>query len=231
MKTKRVLLPLIILIITCAIVWGNTGKYNLIKGDIITICEEIKAGATSTLAGSAKEPDRFEPNKLFDGDIKTAWAEGSAGPGIDVQIIFDIPTPGYSTALKNGAKQINIVNGFASTKDLFSANNRVKEFVLALYVAVDIGEDENYCSRYALNLYDTKTFQLKDTMDKQSLKLDLDFANLKDFWRRSRDTYRSKGNSVFEGEYGRYVFGVLIIKSVYKGSKYDDTCISEISFE
>jgi hypothetical protein len=231
MKFKNILLPLILLIITCAIAWGNTGRYNLIKGEIITICDHENAGATSTLTGDTKDPDRYEPNKLFDGDIKTAWAEGSAGPGIGVQIVFDVPTSGYSAALKNGAKQMNIINGLASSKDLYLANNRVKEFVLALYVAVDIGEDENYCSRYALNLYDTKTFQLKDTMDKQSVKLDIDFANSKDFWRRSRDTYRSKGNSVFEGEYGRYLFAVLTIKSVYKGSKYDDTCISEISFE
>jgi hypothetical protein len=231
MKIKNIFLPLYLLIIVCAIAWGNTGRYNLVKEDIITICDQDKAGATSTLIENTKDPDRHHPNKLFDGDIKTAWAEGSDGPGIDVQIIFDIPTIGYSAALKNGAKQMNIINGLASSKNLFLANNRIKEFVLALYVAVDIGVDENYCSRYALNLYDTKKFLLKDTMDKQSVKLDLDFANLEDFWRRSRDTYRAKGNSVFEGTYGRYVFGVLIIKSVYKGSKYDDTCVSEISFE
>ena len=210
---------------------GNTGRYDLIKGEIITICEHEKAGATSTLIGNAKDPDRYEPNKLFDGDANTAWAEGSAGSGIGVQIVIAIPTPGYSTTLKNGAKQINIINGFASSRDLFLANNRVKDVVLALYVAVDIGEDENYCSRYALNIYDTKIFRLKDTMDKQSVILDLDFANAKDFWRRSRDTYRSMGHSVFEGEYGRYLFGVLTIKSVYQGSSYNDTCISEISFE
>ncbi|MBN2402149.1 MAG: hypothetical protein JXN64_07095 [Spirochaetes bacterium] len=230
MKNKIIML-LVILLFVCAMAGADTGKYNLIKGEILTICDHEKAGATSTLSGSAKEPDRYEPNKLFDGDIKTAWAEGDKGPGIDVQIIFAIPTPGHSAALKYGAKQINIINGLASSKELFLANNRIKKFVLALYVGIDTGVDENYCCQYALNLYDTKTFELKDTMDKQSIKIDIDFTNAKDFWRRSRDTYRSKGNSVFQGEYGRYLFGVLIIKSVYKGSKYDDTCISEISFE
>jgi hypothetical protein len=231
MNAKSILLPLALLIIVCAIAWGNTGRYDLVKGEVITICDYEKAGATSTLIGNAKDPDIYGPNNLFDGDTKTVWAEGSAGSGIGVQIVFAIPTPGYSTTLESGAKQINIINGFASSKDLFLANNRVKEIVLNLFVAVDIGEDENYCSRYALNIYDTKIFQLKDTMDKQSVKLDIDFANLKDFWRRSRDTYRSMGNSVFAGEYGRYLFGVLTIKSVHKGSSYDDTCISEISFE
>ena len=43
---------------------------------------------------------------------------------------------------------------------------------------------------------------------------------------------KARGLAVDLGlEYGRYVFASLKIKSVYKGTKYDDTCISEITFE
>lgn len=230
MIQKRIGLLFVFVIVLYSIAIGNPERYNLIKQNMLTICDESMAGATSTLIDK-KDETRYEPNKMFDGDITTAWAEGAPGPGIGVKIVFEIPTPGYSNNLANGARIMNIVNGLAYSKQLFISNNRIKDFVLEYYVAVDIGVDQNYCSRYILYLYDTKSFTLKDTMDKQSINLNLDFNKAKTFWKQSRDNLRKKGYKVLEGEYGRYLFGVLTIKSVYKGTKYDDTCISEISFE
>ncbi|MCX8123270.1 MAG: hypothetical protein N3F66_03790 [Spirochaetes bacterium] len=230
MSLKKIIVSIIVIITLYSIVIGNTGRYNLIKNNILTICEWENAGATSTLIDS-KDATRYEPNKIFDGDIKTAWAEGDKGPGIGVKVVFEIPTPGYSTNLSNGAKIMNIVNGLAYSKQLFYSNNRIKDLTLEYYVGVDIGEEENNCSRYVLYLYDTKSYTLKDTMDKQSLNLNINFEKAKNFWKQSRDIARKKGYKVFEGDYGRYLFGVLTIKSIYKGTKYDDTCISEISFE
>ena len=227
MISRRVLLLGIFIIILGSIAYGDTGRFDLVKKQVLTLCDEDSAGASSTLP-SKKDPFRYEPNKMFDGDIKTAWAEGSPGSGNGVRVVFAIPTSGHAAG---GAGYMNIVNGYASSKKLFAANNRIKEFTLEIYVGIDKGVDEDYCSKYALKKHSEKTYTLKDTMEKQSVKLDLDFKALKDFWRKNRDDMLLKDKSVFGGEYGRYLFGVLTIKSVYKGSKYDDTCISEISFK
>jgi hypothetical protein len=160
------------------------------------------------------------------------WVEGEPGPGIGAELVFDIPAIGYSSALPRGATFIKIMNGCAISPKLFQENNRVREFEVTLSVGVDVGVDDEYRAMYALKEYRRFDLPLADTMDVQKFKLDVDFDDSKVFWRKTRDEFKARGLAVDMGlEYGRYVFASLKIKSVYKGSKYDDTCVSEISFE
>ncbi len=198
----------------------------------LNICEHDQAWATSTLKGPAKNPGMYGAGAVVDGDLKTAWAEGAAGPGIGTQLIFGIPTPGYSaTTLKDGAQTIVIYNGLAASEKLFLANNRVKDCRLDVFVGVDSGEYIDYCSIHTLKNFSTTELTLKDTMEPRKIHLGIDYAAAKDLWRKTRDGIRAGGGNVDEGEYGRYLFGILTIKSVYRGKNYNDTCISEIGFE
>jgi hypothetical protein len=159
------------------------------------------------------------------------WVEGAQGAGIGEELIFDVPATGYSSALPRGATYIKILNGCAISRKLFQENNRVREFAVTLFVGVSVGTNEQYCEQYALKEYKRFDLPLADAMEFQKSSLEIDFDDSKSFWRRTKDEFRSKGMPVDESEYGRYVFASLKIKDVYKGSKYDDTCISEISFE
>jgi hypothetical protein len=205
--------------------------FNVYQGDLLVLCETVNAGATSTLKGPVRNPNMYEPNNVMDGDPKTMWVEGAEGPGIGEELIFDIPAHDYSSALLRGATSIKVLNGCTLSQKLFNENNRVKEFSVTLFVGVSVGVDDQYCDQYSLKEYKRFDLKLADTMEFQKFALGVDFDDSKSFWRAARDELRAKGVAVDEFEYGRYVFASLKIKSVYKGAKYDDTCISEISFE
>lgn len=206
--------------------------YTPSRASTLKICEHDKAWATSTLKGPAKDPGMYHADKIVDGDLKTAWVEGAPGPGAGAQLVFEIPTPGYSaTTLKDGARTFIIHNGLAASKKLFLANNRIKDCRLDVFAGVDDGVYVDYCSKYTLKIFSSRELTLKDTMDPQRIPLRIDHAAAKKLWRSTRDGIRAKGGAVAGGEYGLYLFGVLTVKSVYKGDKYDDTCVSEIGFE
>lgn len=201
--------------------------FNVYKENAIEVCEGFKAGATSTLQGTKKNLNMYEPANVFDGNPKTIWSEGAAGPGIGEEIIFDIP----SDPMPKGPQYILILNGNAYSKQLYLENNRIKELTVILYVGIDSGVYENYCTKYIRKEYKRFDCKLDDKMEFQKIKLNVDYNDSKAFWKKTRDEMLAKGDKVSTGEYGQYLFCALKIKSVYKGSKYDDTCISEISFE
>lgn len=232
MKLNAVRFIVVMIIVFVLAVFGSTQNKNAFKGNSLTVCEHDKAWATSTLRGPKKNPFMYHESNIADGDIKTAWVEGEPGPGIGVKIIFEIPTPGYSaTTLKNGASTMVVYNGLCLSKTLFLANNRVKDCLLEIFVGVDSGVYSDSCSEYKLKKFSEMKLKLQDTEKAQKIFLNIDHKKAKEFWRKTREQMKSKGEPVFTGEYGLYLFGVLTINSVYKGSRYDDTCISEISFE
>jgi hypothetical protein len=215
-------------------VWADdvAQVYAPSRAGTLKICEHDQAWATSTLKGPTKDPGMYHADKIVDGDLKTAWVEGTPGPGAGAQLVFEIPTPGYSaTTLKDGARTLIIYNGLAASKKLFLANNRIKDCRLDVFAGVDDGMYVEYCSKYHLKLYSSRELTLKDTMEPQRIPLRIDHEAAKRLWRATRDGILAKGGSVFDGEYGLYLFGVLTIKSAYRGDKYDDTCVSEIGFE
>lgn len=225
-------LMIILLIATAFLPTGFSESYNPLRGNVLLICEHDQAWSTSMLKGTAKNPVMYHADNICDGNMKTAWAEGVPGPGIGVKIIFEIPTPGYSvTTLKDGARTMIVYNGLVASKNLFLANNRVRDCTLEVFVGVDSGVYENYCSKHTLKKFSGVTLRLGDTMEPQRFPLNIDYSAAKNFWRVARNELRAAGNAVSEGEYGRYIYGVLTIRSVYKGTRYDDTCLTEIAFE
>ena len=207
-------------------------SFDVRRDGRLLLGEEVNVGASSTLKGPARNPSLYQPNNLMDGDPKTVWAEGEAGPGLGAELVFDIPALGYSSALPRGATYIKIMNGCAISPKLYRENNRVKELAVTLYVGVDLGTDDEYRTEYALKEYKRFELALADSMEFQKFELGVDFDDSKAFWRQARAEFKAQGLAIDLGfEYGRYVFASLAIKSVYKGTKYDDTCLSEIAFE
>jgi hypothetical protein len=144
--------------------------------------------------------DMYCPASLADGKLGTAWVAG--GKGVGETVLF----PADAT------KPLQIYNGFQRSESLYKKNSRpqgIRVFVLS--ARVDVGQ---YGSRYGdIRVLASLDSSLEDRMGAQPLALP-------DF------TPPVQG----EPEQPRIVTLVAIrILSVYPGTAYTDTCISEVS--
>jgi hypothetical protein len=166
----------------------------------------IVEGASSTLVEKGKPKDTYAPWKVIDGNPGTAWVEGAKDEGIDEFLIFGM---GFLSDC-----YIEILPGFARNAALFTANNRPKD--LEIYVVLKDHLHEIKKISDINNVIKLKEYKihLSDEMKWQRFDLpDLE----KELAKQRGITYDM-------------IKMVLVIKSVYRGSKDNDTCISEIRF-
>lgn len=133
------------------------------------------------VASSALYDDtqKYPVENIFDNNPNSAWVKGKPGDGIGewIEVGFE---PEFTLS------QIKIINGYAKSKEIYSANNRVKKVV----VNFSNGKSQEF-------------ILLDGTLGFQALKLPkpVKVDSLK-----------------------------ITIKDIYQGTKYNDTCISEIQF-
>lgn len=138
----------------------------------------------------------YEASNVYDNDLSTAWVEGAPGPGTGSSLTLDLaPYIGNYTSGACAVAKIGLVNGYAKSKEIFLANNRIKKARMTYYYAFTDEEREFTSERISQDI------NLKDTMDMQYLVF-------------SKPALMS--------------YLTFTILDVYKGDKYDDTCISEI---
>lgn len=151
---------------------------------------------------------QYSPFQVLDGDIKTAWSEGVIGPGFGEILLVAIQTE----------KPLLIFSGFGKSKELYYANNRPKEIAVSIFEPTGM---EKYPGKplilTGLKLVAKEKIVLGDIFGYQQLLLPKHQLNGVKF---NRD----------EPESSRKFYSILAIEilSVYQGSKYDDTLISEI---
>jgi hypothetical protein len=144
--------------------------------------------------------DMYCPLSLIDGKLSTAWVAG--GKGLGETVLF----PADAT------KPMQIYNGFQRSESLYKKNSRPQGIrVFALSASKDVGQ---YGSRYGdIRVLASRDSRLEDRMGPQPLTLP-DFA------------LPAQG----ESDYPPIVTLLAIqILSVYPGTAYTDTCISEVS--
>ena len=141
----------------------------------------------------------YSPAKAWDGNLSTAWVEGVPGPGIGQVIIVDI----------NPFVDIKIRSGIAASQTLFEQNNRPRKVRFYL-----LGVQFPIFTQSRLGLGGIKTLA--------SFTHELPDRNQWYAVQPQWDAYRD------DSEYSRYLLAVEIL-SVYPGTKYDDTGISEIA--
>jgi len=151
-----------------------------------------------------KSKDLYLPRKVFDDSIDTAWVEGGKGDGIGEFIILNID---YLKLVKS----ICIMPGFARNEYLFHANNRPKKLRMILFQSDGKSLDR---------IQKAKSIEIKNV-----IKFTEIIFNLKD-----ERKYQCFDVPDYSAIYNKYpsVRMLLEIKSVYRGNKYHDTCISEI---
>lgn len=194
----------------------------------------MKSKATSTLYSS----DELQKNKaseldykyagggkygiynLFDSDPSTVWVEGKEGNGIGETIFFILP---------DSATELKIINGYAKSKELFKKNNRPKKLKLSIYAGINPSAFVTEITALYKTLKFPKEFSinLKDVMTEQSFKLPISLEKLEQFKKETIEAYNQKyKDPISETE----IIIKLEIEEVYEGSEWDDTCLSEISF-
>lgn len=143
----------------------------------------------------------YAVSNLMDNDCRTAWVESKSDFGKNERI--KIPCNGLLT-------QVLIVNGFRKSEKTYYENNRVKR--IALYVdGVKLGEmtfpDRPYCHVDMSNILDEG-----------------DLLNLNgDFFKENNGKSMSNAGAFLPKENIE-----IEILEVYPGTKYNDTCISDI---
>lgn len=165
----------------------------------------------------------YGPRLMFDQDPATGWSEGAPGNGIGEYLIV---------AAGAGAEHVLIQNGFCRSRELFYKNNRVKQFkVSVLYGFSPLGHvTQSGMIFYCSELVPTFTVDVADTMVEQDIPLDLDWVALHEKAARARGLYSEfeKENDISSEVAEEGYFLRLEIADVYPGSKWNDTCISEL---
>lgn len=180
----------------------------------------LKLLASSYLIEKGRPYNFYAPEKAFDNNTKTAWVEGRKGDGIGEWIVIamkskpGVGVPQYEDYIKNKKQLVltfEIINGLIINRTLFKANNRVKKAILEIYSAEIRPAQGGIYIDSAVTLNSRIELNLKDTMQVQKFTLKI----------KSKPKYPIKSGLFL-------LMGRLIIKEVYRGSKYRDTCISEI---
>ncbi len=204
---------------------------------------------SSELADPGNEYDgigKYSACRLFDKDVTTAWVEGAKGDGIGEYVLI-----GQKNTFPD---KIHINNGYQKTESLYFKNGRPKTLKISLYVAYHLPADvtELGGNYYCLPFHDsilsegklipiTNTLKFRDEMvprffglpfDKEkvaSLKEFGDFLFEEDFGERRTEMLKNSGGfEQYEAFYG-YIFKLEIL-DIYKGSQWDDICISDVWF-
>lgn len=145
---------------------------------------------------------KYGAHNLFDDNVKTAWAEGVNGNGINESIKFII---------QKKLKKIQIVNGYAKSNSTFFKNNRIKKIKITAF-EVEMPKNGAVTELFVPIKFRSKIIDfsvvLKDSVEPQTIYLPAK-------WNAGLALNK---NYAIE----------LKIMSVYRGNKYKDTCLSEL---
>lgn len=157
---------------------------------------------TLTTIASSTLGDAYQSANLCDGKAETAWVEGVKGSGIGEWVKININAEVESvTSTPFSILEIGVIPGYAKTKKTWLENNRVKGLTIVIHSPQPSAPPENEWVIYHLDLKDENILQVFDLPYKK-MSVSVGHVKRKEIW--------------------------IKITDIYKGSKYDDTCISEL---
>ncbi|MEL6343482.1 MAG: hypothetical protein AAFV53_10135 [Myxococcota bacterium] len=157
--------------------------------------------------------ERYGARLAFDGDLSTAWCEGEAGHGEGKGITVVIDQPRTLVA-------VEIHGGYFKSPALLTANSRVRQMTMT---ASHGTSGQMFTS--TLTLADPAAVPAKDPCD-PSGETPMDATR---WYTLTRDNPGARAYSNLESGQSMPVDVIeLDLSAVFPGSKYTDTCISEI---
>ncbi len=200
---------------TFAQIWLDIALFDT-QGYFVTATSEL----TDKNQGDEWINTKYGVVNLVDGNYTTAWVEGEADEGIGQSIFISIP-PECLT--------INIQNGYGKSPSLFIQNNRVKRLRVTCLVAINpVGYVTEIAQAFVAQPFPQEFFI--DLLD-----VDIIQTFLCPIAPNELSEYKEKVKDMYLEQYTEPIYQIinllqLEIISVYKGTKYNDTCISEVFF-
>jgi hypothetical protein len=181
-----------------------------ISGERIQSKHVVSVKASSVLKTDEVNIYNYEPKNLFDNDLNTAWCEGVKGHGEGQWVEFN-----FAGNVSVGA--IGIINGYTKREALYYANNRIKK--IKLDVEYQPGE------------YDERnpSGESKKDLKKETTAIDLKQLQFNELNKNVQAPFIS-WLADYDDNYRRVNKIRLTILEVSPGTKYNDTCISEVYF-
>ncbi|NOZ13277.1 MAG: hypothetical protein GXO69_06465 [Acidobacteria bacterium] len=219
MKRKRSIAIILLLVsVTMASVKEKWEKFRLTDccHRIFSVSSELNAPKNPAEFG------KYGPQNLFDGNPATCWAEGVPDSGIGQKI---------QVAVQKIPDTIYFVNGYGKSPILFHKNNRLQAIKLICFAAFSI---PGHCTERAVELNALKypiekTVILADRPGKQKFGFPFDRAKLKTFLRHAKTMFLQNHPGPESKNVGQFLLISFKIRSVYRGSRWNDTCLSELS--
>lgn len=178
----------------------------------------------------------YPSTNLFDGDFKSCWVCNSSKTAKNATLYVCLPEKIATDKLI-----LNIFSGYGKSKKLFVANARPKKIKLSLYAAFQPdGFSTETANLYFVKKYPLhKTITLADTFAVQSFALTFDKKSLQKFQKEALTQAKSfsganynkmKGDNAEPKSFSPAFILKLEVSDIYKGTKYQDVCISELFF-
>lgn len=156
-----------------------------------------------TSIASSNLVKQYLSSYLYDGKPETAWVEGVMGSGIDEWVKIKInANRGISevTSTPFSIREVGIISGYAKSEKTWTENNRVKTLLFIVHSPSLSHPIKHEWTAFRLNLKDENKLQ---------------------YFKLPEDLVESNDNPMTKTVW-------IKIEEVYKGTKYDDTCISEL---
>lgn len=171
--------------------------------------------ASSTLESAGA--NHYGPDNLFDDNPNTCWCEGKPDDGIGEAIFV---------AVEKGSPALFFRNGYTKRADLFEKNNRIRTFAATLF-QVDTAPPQPLSNPVRLRAKPVAgpfSLTLADQMAVQRVALPFDWQLLPAV--ASEPGAPASDDSETLSPF-RYVLQ-LGIADIYSGSRYNDTCLSDM---
>jgi hypothetical protein len=190
-----------------------TGSDNL-KFNYFAWTPEMPHILTSTYL-SGDEKYSYTANCARDGSPSTAWVEGLKGYGEGAWIV--LKTPKINSARVNEVSGIKVMNGYQNSETEFKINSRVKTAKVVCFTLSDEADfmpqgDEDRFKALVMKCLMGKQGKLVTSIHNETVEI--------------ADTMGWQEVTLAEDVRADYV--ALQITEAWPGSKYEDTCISEI---
>ena len=230
MKNTTLILIFSLLLIPGCIAWAEpTGvpSEERVEIDLFGYWGRLFNRSSELEMGFPGEFGKYDIGHIIDKNIKTAWVEGVKGDGIGEYILIAVPEE---------TRTINIFSGYGQNISLFYKNNRPGKIRLSYFLGVEDAFPGQYSSHYkAVKFADEYIITLKDTIALQHFDFPFrDINKLAAFRKKCLEDFKNAGyrkgmHAPPEPPQVKWILKIEIL-DVYKGSKWDDTCISEIFF-
>lgn len=166
---------------------------------------------------------KYGARNLFDGNPATCWAEGERDSGIGQEL---------KVAVRGIPDRIRLVNGYGKNTALFQKNNRIKDMIITCFAAFSIeGHVTELATDFeALQFPVEKSITLDDRVEEQEIPFPFGRAEIRNFLNKAESSFFRRHKGLVPEKVQRFLIVSCKIQSVYRGSKWNDTCLSELSF-